>query len=176
MPKSSKCDASLDDLLAAVYHDLRRMAAALMRDESNRHTLQPTAIVHEAYLRLSKQSSALNNEDYFRALAATQMRRVLIDYARQRNRIKRGGGRDRVPLTELCAADSMDLDDILDLSTELEELIQVDPRSARVVELRYFGGLTQDEIATQLSVSRRTVEDDWRYARAWLYERLRLDA
>lgn len=164
---------SSEELVSLLYEDLRSIAASCMRGEGSAHTLQPTAIVHEAYLRLQGKAVDVQSEAHFRALAALQMRRVLVDHARTRDRVKRGGSHQRIPWdVNLKVGESIALEQTLDLSDQLDSLADLDARAARVVELRFFGGLQHSEIAEILSVSVRTVEDDWRYARAWLYQKL----
>ena len=157
-----------------VYEELRRQAARQLRRERADHTLRPTALVHEAYLRLLGQDRAQwQNRAQFYAVAARIMRRVLVDHARQRAAHKRAGSWCRVSLVEgLAALPAMDVD-VLALDRALEELARLDPQRARVVELRFFGGLTLDEAAEALGVSPATVTRSWRMARAWLFRRLR---
>ena len=165
-------------LLPLVYDELRRLAAAYMRSERTEHTLQPTALVHEAYARLVGASAPqFKDRAHFLGVAAKAMRRVLVDHARGHNAAKRGGagayaggGRlwQRETLDEAIAAgESLGLQ-LLDLDGAMEQLSAVDPRAARVVELRFFGGLTIQEAAAVLDVATSTVEDDWALARAWL--------
>lgn len=158
-------------LLPVVYEELRALARAHLAGERAGHTLQPTALVHEAYLRLvgGEQGGdrAFNGRQHFFATAATAMRRILVDHARERNALKRGGGR-RVDLSD---GDAVAVDDDLDLvglDDALKKLEAVDKRRARVVTFRFFGGLTVDETATALGVSPATVKNDWAFARAWL--------
>lgn len=165
--------AARDRMLPLVYDELRRLAAAYLRRERAGHTLQPTALVHEAYVRLIDQKRVdWSNRAQFIGLAAVMMRRVLVNHARDRRAEKRGGGAERVPLTlagEL--ADDPGID-VLDLHETLDRLAAVDARKARIVELRFFGGLTMDEIATSEGISLATVEREWRFTRAWLYREL----
>ncbi|MBM4112745.1 MAG: sigma-70 family RNA polymerase sigma factor [Phycisphaerae bacterium] len=161
-----------------LYRQLRDLAASLLSRERPGHTLQPTALVHEAYLRVgarvgmaSAAPDSTNDESSFRALAATAMRHILVDHARRRLADKRGGERLRVELPE-AAVEAPEPIELLALNEALEALSQLDSRKARVVELRYFGGLSGDETAVALGVARSTVESDWFMARAWLRQRL----
>ncbi len=174
----------MERLIPLVYAELRRMAHRQLAAEAAGHTLSTTALVHEAYLRLADQSpGALGNRAQFFALAAQAMRRVLVDYARRRHAARRGGPAQRpVPLEAAEAgpdADALSLaargEELLALDEALERLSAVDPRAARVVECRFFGGLTEAETAETLGVSARTVAGDWLMARGWLYRTLRAD-
>jgi len=159
-----------------VYDELRRLARAFMARENRDHTLQPTALVHEAYLRLVDQSRVnWQGRTHFRAVGARVMRRILIDHARRREGLKRGGGQQRVTLGDslLQPPDpDVDLPELLSLNDALDKLARLDERQARVIELRFFGGLTMSEIAEALGVSERTVGDDWKHGRAWLRREL----
>jgi RNA polymerase sigma factor (TIGR02999 family) len=165
--------AARDRLFVAVYEELRRRAAIQMRREARGHTLRPTALVHEAYMRLMGQDRARwQNRTQFFAIASEMMRRVLVDHARERKAAKRGGTAVRVALEEdVAAADAREVD-LIALDSALDELAAMDPRQGRVVEMRFFGGLGTAEIAEVLDVSRATVDRDWRFARTWLYRRL----
>ena len=164
-----------DELFTRVHQELRRLAAGYMRHERREHTLQPTALVHEAYLRLVDQRDASpENRAHFFGIAAGVMRRILIDHARARNAEKRGGDHLKVDLDEAAAEMSHPSESLIELDRALERLAAIDPRRARVVELRFFGGLTVEEIADLMAVGARTVDRDWRVARAWL--RRELDA
>ena len=159
-----------DRVLPIVYAELRRLAAGYLRRERPGHTLQPTALVHEAYVRLLDQRQVdWANRAQFVGLAAVMMRRILVNHARDRVAEKRGGGAEHVPLTlggdDIGAAEV----DVLDLHEALTRLSDLDPRKGQIVELKFFGGLTTDEIADTLRVSTATVERDWKFARAWLY-------
>ncbi len=170
-------DASaLDALLPLIYDELLGLARGCFRQEREDHTLQPTAVVHEAYARLVDQKVAgWDDRAHFFGVAARCMRQILIDHARRRGRDKRGGGRVAVTLhPDLEVADEHGIE-ILDLDEALGALQAHDERKARVVELRFFSGLATKEIAEELGVSVRTVEDDWYMARAWLKRRLRKD-
>ena len=164
--------AAIDDLLPAVYDELRARAGALLAAERPDHTLSATALVHEVYLKLIDQRAARGQDRaHFCAVAAQAMRRLLVDHARTRKRVKRGAGR-RVSLdTELVIALEQTTD-LLALDDAMATLASVNEQASRVVELRYFGGLTIEQAATVLGVSDSTVEREWRYARAWLYRSL----
>jgi len=159
-----------------VYEELRRIARLYLRRERPDHTLQATALVHEAYLRLIDQRSVdWRNRAQFIGLAATMMRRVLINHARQRSAAKRGGGAERVSLTVAEGVAESPAVDVVALHEALENLEAIDPRKSRIVELKFFGGLTTVEAADVLEVSHATVERDWKLARAWLYDSLSPD-
>lgn len=166
--------SDLDALMEAIYGDLRRLAAAHMKGERPDHTLSPTALVHEAYVRLMDQRSVhWDDRLQFFGAAAQIIRRILIDHARQRGAIKRGGGAERVSLTREGEEAGASLGfDLVALDDALRELAELDARQARVVELRFFAGCTLEEAAEILGVTRRTVDRDWQAARAWLYLRL----
>jgi RNA polymerase sigma factor (TIGR02999 family) len=162
---------ALDDLMPVVYADLRRVAAGYMRRESPGHALQPTALVHEAYVRLIDQKQVRwRNRAHFFGVAAGLMRRILVDNARRRRAEKRGGGWERVTLAgdEAAAADSHTEIDVLALHEALERLAGFDPQQERIVELRYFGGLTIEETAEVVGISAATVVREWTIAKAWL--------
>lgn len=164
-------------LVPLVYDELRRQAARYLRRERRDHTLRPTALVHEAYLRLVDQRNAVwKNRAQFFAVAAQVMRRILVDHARGHRADKRGGSCCRVSLDEgLAVREPRDLD-LVDLEEALVELSTLDPRKARMVELRFFGGLRLEDTAEVLGVSPATVTREWRMAKAWLYRRLHADA
>lgn len=169
----SKSDQSQPDgaarLVPLVYDELRGIARKYMREERPDHTLQPTAVVHEAYMRLVDESRVdWQGRTHFRAVCAKVMRRVLIDYARARKRLKRGGGEKPVVLDTIVAPLELGDVDALVLHDALERLAALDARQAQVVELRFFGGLSVEEVARTLGVSRRTVESEWTHAKAWL--------
>lgn len=166
-------DDAFDRLVPLVYEELRRVAGGRMRGEPDGHTLQPTALVHEAYARLAGASVDWQDRVHFFAVAASTMRRILVDHARARSRAKRGGERVQVTLSEAVAATGSRHQDLLDLDAALEELGQLDERKARAVEMVFFTGLTQPEVAEVLGVSLSTVERELRMARAWLATRLR---
>jgi RNA polymerase sigma factor (TIGR02999 family) len=162
-----------DRLFVLVYEELRRRAAGQLRRERQGHTLRPTALVHEAYLRLMGQDRVRwQNRAQFFAIASEMMRRVLVDHARERKAGKRGGGAVRVALEEDVATTGPREVDLIALDGALDELAAMDPRQSRVVELRFFGGLDMADIAEILDVSRATVDRDWRFARTWLYRRV----
>jgi len=158
--------------LPEVYECLRQLAVAWFRAERPGHTLQPTALVHEAYMRLNATERSIDDRTRFGAAAAIAMRRVLVDHARARNASKRGGGWGRLDLDVVDAQGETRPVGILELDEALRNLASEDERAARVVELRFFGGLTVDQAASMLDVSPRTVDTDWRFARAWLLDRL----
>jgi RNA polymerase sigma factor (TIGR02999 family) len=160
-------------LLRVVYDELHVMAAALMRGERVDHTLQATALVNEAYIRLlGGAPQEWDSRAHFFGAAAEVMRRILVDHAREKAALKRGGGRERVVLTEEPAAESCTPDEVISVDDVLTELEAVDERKAALVKLRFYAGLTLAEIAAILEVSEITVKRDWRFARAWLEARL----
>jgi RNA polymerase sigma-70 factor, ECF subfamily len=164
-------------LIEALYGELHAMASSRMRGERHRLTLQTTALVHETFLRLSENvHMSYHDRHHFLALAATVMRRVLVDRARERRAAKRGGDAERVELEELVAAEGAREVELLDLDRTLDRLAALYPRQARVVELRFFGGLEEEEIATALDLSTRTIRRDWTFAAAWLARELALSA
>jgi RNA polymerase sigma-70 factor, ECF subfamily len=168
-------ESAADRLVPAVYDELRRHAERAMRREGAEHTLQATALVHESYLRLVDQRRVeWRNRAHFFAIASTIMRRVLVDHARARLTAKRGGHADRVSLSaaEPATPEGTDEADLLALHDALEKLTALDPDQARLVELRYFGGLTIEETAEALSISPATVKREWAVARAWLRREL----
>jgi RNA polymerase sigma-70 factor, ECF subfamily len=166
-------DSAVNHLLPLVYDELRALAASYLRHERSGHTLQATALVHEAFIRLVQQPDITwQSRAPFFAVAAQAIRRILVEYARQRGRAKRGGLQQRVtmPLSELPeVAPGVDL---LALDDALERLAGLHPRQAQIVELRFFGGLTLKEVAQYLDISPRTVDGDWSMARAWLRREL----
>lgn len=157
-------------LMTRMYEELRKLAAGFLRNERAGHTLQPTALVHEAYLRLLDQSGTTwRDPKQFRAFAATIMRQILVDHARRHGARKRGGNLQRVTLDEAVSRQiSHRHIDLLTLNEALGRLTALHERQGRVVELRFFGGLTNEEVAEVLGVSRATVANDWTVARAWL--------
>jgi RNA polymerase sigma-70 factor, ECF subfamily len=164
---------TLDALLPVVYDELKQMARRQLRGERTDHTLQPTALVHEAYLKLGRLDRIeWQNRAQFFALAAQAMRRVLVDYATRRRAVKRGGGAAHVALDEALLVSADDAQHILALNDALSALEAMEPRQARVVECRYFAGLSIDETAEALDVSPATVKRDWLLARAWLNREL----
>jgi len=163
-----------DRLMPLVYQELRRRAAAHLRRERRNDTLQPTALVHEAYLRLVGQRlAAWHNRAQFFAVASQIMRRILVDRARARRRAKRAGRWARVTLDEATLVTPSTGVDVLDLDAALSELASFDERKSRIAELRFFGGMTLEETGQALGVSLATVERDWQAARAWLFKTLR---
>lgn len=157
-------------LVPLVYNELRRLAGNYLRRERPDHTLQPTALVHEAYLKLVEQHSVhWQSRTHFLGIAAQMMRRVLIDYARAHRRGKRGGGKISIPLDEALLFSPERSDDLLKLDESLQRLMALDPRQGKLVEMRFFGGLTVEETAEVLGISPKTVKRDWSVAKAWLY-------
>jgi RNA polymerase sigma-70 factor (ECF subfamily) len=164
-------------LMPLVYDELRRLARGQMRRERPDHTLQATALVHEAYFRLVNQPErSWQNRTHFIRIAAQVMRRMLIDYARARLTEKREGRLQRVPLEEPLLVAEEQADELLALDEALERLAQFDARQSRVVELRFFGGLTVEETAEALGMSPKTVKRDWSVARAWLHREVKKSA
>jgi RNA polymerase sigma factor (TIGR02999 family) len=165
-----------DRLMALVYQDLRRRAAGFLRRERGGHTLQPTALVHEAYLRLAEQDRVVwQNRAHFLAIAASMMRRVLVDHARRQKARKRGGSGTRVTLDEIFSPVAPRSLDFLALDEALAELAALDGQQARIVELRAFGGLSVEETAEVLKISPATVKRHWSFSLAWLHRRMGLD-
>lgn len=165
-------DDARDRLMPLVYQELRRRAAGQLRRERRGHTLRPTDLVHETYLRLCAQNAAWQNRDQLFAVASRLMRRILVDHARKRAAGKRGGGL-RLTLDEAVAAAPQQDPDLLDLDAALDELAALDPRQAALVEMRFFGGLDIEQAARALGVSVATANRDWAMARAWLFRRLK---
>ena len=164
---------ALDELFPLVYDELRQMARRQMRRERPGHTLRTTALVNDAYLRLVDQRQVRwQNRAHFFAIAAQMMRRILVDHARAKRYEKRGGGAVHVPIEEAAVLAHGKEAEVIALDEALQALAEVDPRRSRVVELRYFGGLSNEEIAEVLKVSPNTVTRDWNMARAWLYQEL----
>ncbi len=161
-----------DQLLPLVYAELHRLANAYMRRERQEHTLQPTALVNEAYLRLIQNDVAWENKAHFIGVAAHVMRRVLVDYARAHRAERRAGGMKRVEFEEGIAISPQRLDEVAHLDEALTALEALHPRQAQVVEMRYFGGLSVEQIGEVLGVSPRSVKRDWALARIWLYHTL----
>jgi RNA polymerase sigma factor (TIGR02999 family) len=160
------------DLLPLVYAELHRLAKSYMRRERPDHTLQATALINEAYLRLAGEEIDWKNRAHFIGLSAQVMRRVLVDHARAHNAEQRGGGLQRVEMQEELAVSPEKLDQVQQIDHLLKKLETVNPRQARVVELRYFGGLTFEEIGGLLELTSRTVKSDWALARIWLADQL----
>jgi len=163
-----------EQLLPIVYDELRKLAAARLAHEKPGQTLQATALVHEAYLRLvgSASTQQWNSRGHFFAAAAEAMRRILVEQARRKQRVRHGGGLQRIDLDGQLAVSSTADDDLLALDEALERLAAEESETAEVVKLRYFTGLTIEEVALALNISVRTVNRHWAYARAWLYQQL----
>lgn len=160
-------------LLPLVYRELHRLARSYMRRERPNHTLQPTALINEAYMRLAGAEVDWKNREHFIGVAAQVMRRVLVDHARSHNAEVRGGGLKRVELEEGLALSPERAEELLSLNEALDRLAKINARQARVVELHYFGGLSMVQIATLLHISERSVKRDWSLARLWLFQELR---
>ena len=159
--------------MQSLYDDFRRVAAAQLRREPPGHTLQPTALVHEAFLRLIDQNRVnWQGRTHFIAVGAQAMRRILVDHARAARRAKRGGERRRVELDDRWTVSPRDNDDVIAIDDALNDLATLDPRQAKIVELRFFGGMTNEEVADFLGVSRATVDRQWRAVKAWLRSQL----
>ena len=162
-----------EELLPLVYEELRRLAAARMKNEATEHTLQPTALVHEAYLRLLRsEPQTWDNRRHFFSAAAEAMRRILIEHARSRDRLKRGGELHREPLAEIAISPSVDLSEIIAVHEVLEEFERLMPDKAELVKLRYFAGLDEATAAETLGISRPTASRWWTFSRAWLFQKL----
>lgn len=173
---SSGDQEAAERVLPLVYGELRRIAARQLRRERDAHTLQATAIVHEAYLRLVGQAGLeWPSRAHFYAFSAHLIRRILVDHARRRNRAKRGGLAEKITLVEMADLALEKSPDLVALDEALSNLEKQDPRKATVVELKFFAGLTLEEIAAQLGISSETVSREWRRARAWLYSMLQTD-
>ncbi|MCA9757837.1 MAG: sigma-70 family RNA polymerase sigma factor [Candidatus Eisenbacteria bacterium] len=163
---------NVDDAVALLYDRLRAMAAYHLKGERPGHTLQATALVHEAYLKLSDQESLdWTDRLHFFRIASEQIRRILVDHARARGRLKRGGGFLRVTLSEDIADESLEFD-LIDLDSALDKLDAESQTDRQIVEFKFFGGLTEPEIAEVLGISERTVRRRWLFARTWLYREL----
>lgn len=166
--------SALDKVTRLVYEELRRLAHHHMQQQRPDHTLQTTALVHEAYLKLAGHADpSYANRSHFLAVAAKAMRQILVDHAKATLRGKRGAGAKPVELDEAALLSPEPTREVVELDEALEKLAAMDERKARVVELTYFGGLTQEEIAEALDVSVATVRRDWTFSRAWLYSELR---
>jgi RNA polymerase sigma factor (TIGR02999 family) len=164
---------ALEQLLPQVYSELRRLARSKLRNEQPGHTLTPTDLVHEAYLKLVPiRNVEWQSRAHFFAIASRAMRHVLIDHAERRSAVKRGGGQALLTLSDDGSATATSLDDLIALGDALSRLERVDARQARVVECRFFGGLSLDETAEALNISAATVSRDWTFARAWLHREL----
>jgi RNA polymerase sigma factor (TIGR02999 family) len=166
-------NAALDRLMPLVHDELRRLAVRYMSRERKDHTLQPTALVNEVYLRLIEINKVQwQSRAHFFAMAARLMRRILVDFARARGNLKRGGAVDRLPLEDALVFSPAQSSDLIELDSVLQRLEELDARQGRVVELRFFGGLTVEETAAVIGVSPDTVKRDWRVAKLWLLREL----
>lgn len=169
-------EAAAAEVMPLVYEELRRLAAGYLRRERPSHTLQATAVVHEAYLRILEQDGIRwQNRAHFMGLTAHIMRRILVEHAREQKAVKRGGGLERVTLAEAVGLARERSPDLVALDDALQALEKIDSQKASIVELHFFGGLTMDEITEYLGISRPTVVREWRRARAWLYRELKGD-
>jgi RNA polymerase sigma factor (TIGR02999 family) len=165
-------ETALQTLTPIIYEELRHLAQSYMRRERAGHTLQSTAVVHEAFIRLIDQNVEWKSRAHFFAIAAKMMRRILVDHARAKSRSKRGAGMPRVGLDEQAMGSREQNVDLVALDEALEHLARIDPQRSRIVELRYFGGLSNEESANVLGISPATVQRQWSGARAWLYREL----
>lgn len=163
-----------EELLPLVYDELRRIAAARMAQESAGHTLQPTALVHEVWLRLTGgQKQSWENRAHFFGAAAEAMRRILIERARRKSRLKRGSGQALLDIADLDVIAAMPDDKILLVDEALEQLKLEDPEKSKIVMLKFFAGLTNEQVAEIMNVNERTVRRQWEFAKAWLFDRIR---
>jgi RNA polymerase sigma factor (TIGR02999 family) len=165
-------EGALEELTPLVHAELHRIARAYMRRENAGHTLQPTAVVNEAYIKLVDAEVNWKDRVHFRAVAAQTMRRILVDHARSKHREKRGGAATLVTLNEEIDSPAGSAIDVAELDLALRKLLEIDERKGRIIELHYFGGLTYDELAEALDVSAATVDRDLRLAKAWLHREL----
>lgn len=166
-------DRAREDLLPMVYEELRNLAAARMAREAAGHTLQPTALVHEAWLRLvSDKDQNWQNRAYFFGAAAEAMRRILIEHARRKSRLKHGGGQERLNIEDLDLAETTPDDKILLVNDALQQLEAEHPERARIVVLKYFGGMTNKEVAETLGIGERSVDRHWVCAKIWLFRKI----
>src|SRR5579862_3867729 len=166
-------EEAFSQLIPLVYQELRKLAGFYLRNQRAGHTLQPTALVHEVYLRLAGQETPVwNNRDHFFASTARIMRNLLVDHARARSRKKREGGMDQGSLEQGVLLPSPDPEDVLALDSALDRLAEIDARAARVVELRYFVGLNTQEVADAMGVTTKTIQRDWNLAKTWLQAEL----
>ena len=171
---SPDADRSASALLPMVYEELRRLAYARMSTESLGHTLQPTALVHEAWIRMvDNKDRTWQNKAYFFSAAAIAMRRILVDHARRKMRIKHGGGQQRLNIDELEVVGSVPDEKILLVEEALNELEQVNEQRAKVVVMKYYGEMTNREVAEALGIGERTVDRHWACAKVWLFEKIR---
>lgn len=167
-------ESAIDELFPLVYNDLRQQARNYLRSERSDHTLQPTALVHEAYLRMLRLGQTeWENRAHFYAVSAIMMRRILVDHARQVAAEKRGGNLQRVTLQNIPAQVEQKAIDLLELNDALDRLAEIEERKARIVEMTYFGGLAQKEIAEILDITEKTVQRDWKFAKLWLFRELK---
>lgn len=164
--------AAASELLPMVYSQLRAMAGGFLQDQAANHTLQPTALVHEVYLKLIRADGNLKNRPHFCAVAASAMRQILIDHARQKRAAKRAGKRADLTIDGLVTPSGSNVLDLLALNDALTKLSEFNERHARMVELRFLGGLTVEEVAEVMGITSRTIERDWRRVRAWLKREL----
>jgi len=164
---------ALEKLIPLVYEELHRLAARYMRKEDPAHTLQTTALVNEAYCRLIDQKEAWQNRAHFYGIAAQLMRRILVDHARTRTRVKRGQGAHKISLEEATVVLESGSEEIILLDDALKRLAEFDQKKSRIVELKFFGGLTTEEIAEVEQLSVRTVHREWRKAKAWLFHAIK---
>ena len=170
-------ESASEELLPLVYNELRRHASARMARESGGQTLQPTALVHEAWLRMfGSGEERWQNRAHFFGAAAEAVRRILIENARRKSRLKRGGDHERVEIDAVDLAETTPEEKVLLIDEALERLRERDPEKARVVTLKFFGGLTNQQVAESMDVTERTVERHWAYAKAWLFQSIRLQA
>ena len=166
-------EVALEQLMPLVYDELRRMARGYMRRQPSGHTFQTTELIHETYLKLAKQEDRnWQNRAHFFGVAASAMRHILVDYARAKHSQKRGGWQERITLTDATPASNGQSSEVVALDDALKTLAVLDERKSRVVELKYFGGVTNEEIAEILKISIDTVKRDWRFARTWLLREL----
>ena len=166
-------ELALEQLMPLVYEELRQMARGYMRGQSPGHTLQTTELIHEAFLKISKGGGRnWENRAHFFGVAARAMRQILVDYARSKSRQKRGGWQERVTMAEGVVTTSNHSKELLALDDALQKLEQIDARRSRVVELKFFGGLTVEEVAEVLKISPETANRDWQFARTWLLREL----
>jgi RNA polymerase sigma factor (TIGR02999 family) len=165
-------ETALETLTPIIYGELRRLARSYMRQERADHTLQSTAVVHEAFIRLIDQNVEWKSRAHFFAIAAKMMRRILVDHARAKSTSKRGAGMPRVGMDEQAMESQERNVDLVALDEALEHLARIDPQRSRIVELRYFGGLSNEESANVLGISPATVQRQWSGAKAWLYREL----
>jgi RNA polymerase sigma factor (TIGR02999 family) len=173
LPEASE-DAEIDKLTCLAYDELRRLAHHFLHAERENHTLQPTALVHEAYLKLAAQKAVnWQNKGQLLAIAAGCMRNILVDHARNRIRLKRGGHYQFVPIEEVTVFSNQHSFELLDIDAALNRLSDMDPRQGMIVELRFYGGLSIEETAEVLNMSPKTVKRNWSSAKAWLYGELK---